>query len=75
MALVQKMSLCFIDNFRVTIFQLLQRNQRRILFVIHKEFLGKFFRTLSKLYRLHTAILDRPPSSAATMEVQGPDTQ
>ncbi len=27
------------------------------------------------LYRLHTAILDRPPSSAATMEVQGPDTQ
>ncbi len=25
--------------------------------------------------RLHTAILDRPPSSAATMEVQGPDTQ
>ncbi len=27
------------------------------------------------VYRLHTAILDRPPSSAATMEVQGPDTQ
>jgi hypothetical protein len=27
------------------------------------------------LYRLHTAILDRPPSSTATMEVQGPDTQ
>ncbi len=26
-------------------------------------------------YRLHTAILDRPPSSAATMEVQGLDTQ
>ncbi len=25
------------------------------------------------LYRLHTAILDRPLSSAATMEVQGPD--
>ncbi len=28
-----------------------------------------------QVYRLHTAILDRPPSSAATMEVQGPDTQ
>ncbi len=28
-----------------------------------------------RMYRLHTAILDRPPSSAATMEVQGPDTQ
>ncbi len=27
------------------------------------------------VYRLHAAILDRPPSSAATMEVQGPDTQ
>ncbi len=27
------------------------------------------------LCRLHTAILDRPPSSAATMEVQGPDTK
>jgi hypothetical protein len=26
------------------------------------------------LYRLHTAIMDRPLSSAATMEVQGPDT-
>ncbi len=25
--------------------------------------------------RLHTAILDRPSSSAATMEVQGPDTK
>ncbi len=46
---VLKMSLCFIDNFRVTIFQLLQRNQYRILFVIHKEFLGKFFRTVAKL--------------------------
>jgi hypothetical protein len=28
-----------------------------------------------ELCRLHTAILDRPPSSAATMEVQGPDTK
>ncbi len=26
------------------------------------------------VYRLHTAILNRPLSSAATMEVQGPDT-
>ncbi len=26
------------------------------------------------LYRPHTAILNRPLSSAATMEVQGPDT-
>ncbi len=25
--------------------------------------------------RLHTAILDQPPSSAATMEVQGPDKE
>ncbi len=35
----------------------------------------KFVKTDGQtLYRLHTAILDRPPSSAATMEVQGPDT-
>jgi hypothetical protein len=27
------------------------------------------------LCRLHTDLLDRPPSSAATMEVQGPDTK
>ncbi len=32
------------------------------------------FKTLA-MCRLHTAILDRPPSSAATMEVQGPDTK
>ena len=31
--------------------------------------------TVAPLCRLHTAILDRPPSSAATMEVQGPDTK
>ncbi len=31
--------------------------------------------SFQRVYRLHTAILDRPPSSAATMEVQGPDTQ
>ncbi len=38
---------------------------------------GKFvqFFTSLELCRLHTAMLDRPSSSAATMEVQGPDTK
>ncbi len=41
-----------------------------------KDFSKVIAKTIG-LYRLHTAtaILDRPPSSAATMEVQGPDTQ
>jgi hypothetical protein len=45
----------------------------------HDHYLGEskllYLTSSDWLYRLHTAILDRPPSSAATMEVQGPDTQ
>ncbi len=43
--------------------------------LVHLHYSSKIKKIIKKLYRLHTAILDRPPSSAATMEVQGPDTQ
>jgi hypothetical protein len=36
---------------------------------VHLHYKGRNY-----VYRLHTAILDRPLSSAATKEVQGPDT-
>ncbi len=42
-----------------------------ILYAFPTSFLKK---NIAYLYRLHTVILDRPSSSAATMEVQGPDT-
>ncbi len=51
---------------------LVRKRKKEIQFFVQRELLCEF--EYKQLYRLHTAIMNRPLSSAATMEVQGPDT-
>ncbi len=61
---------CRIDQKDILLGAVYEPNTNNVVF--YRELIERVERYL---YRLHTAILDRPPSSAATMEVQGPDTQ
>ncbi len=80
-----RLTVCSSSNISLTktYFQTLSKIVRHVNLILATDFFKvwshmknlNYFTISSNLCRLPTAILDRPPSSAATMEVQGPDTK